>query len=628
MEAVRCEGGPATFSPPLFSRLLRALATEPGVKPEVFTLLFTRYFSFADVRYYALLAIKSLASEAASSKATSATPAAAAVTGRQKQVKRTMEPVALSEPSSVQQQQAGVVTQVAGAAGSTAVAGAGASAAAGSGATAAAGMGPDAEGRCSPKSSSATAPPVNGHPSLHSTDKQAGNASSDMDGQAPSQVAATTHDASAGPRLASAVRPTSPDALFRNLWDMLCALPERIDRVASDADAGGAKAQVAADAEDEAAEGTQRDAGGLKSWCGLAESASGNLTAAPDANESARQRRKRKAAEAALVDTKTGAKVVKPRATWANAKSHKRAFTEAWLAVLSLPIPDDLLRKVLLRIHESVIPNMLNPNSLADFLTYALDQGGLTGILALNGIFLLVTQHRLEYPAFFQRLYNLLTVDAFAAKQRAQFFALVDIFLASPMVPAYTAAAFIKRFARLSLQAPPAGALLAVAFIHNLIRRHPACMTMLHRPSQPASTPGHADAGGEGDVRGLPPGSSMQPAAGKSDPQGPGCDVYLEGEEDPAKSRAVESSLWEVEALRTHFCPQVATLTAVLDKDLGDRVKTSEVDLGPLLSASYASLFSQEVERRINMVPVAFYNSPPSHLFSSSAVAEEWPGWL
>ncbi|GFH10938.1 CBF domain-containing protein, partial [Haematococcus lacustris] len=94
MEAVRCEGGPATFSPPLFSRLLRALATEPGVKPEVFTLLFTRYFSFADVRYYALLAIKSLASEAASSKATSATPAAAAVTGRQEQVKRTVEPAA------------------------------------------------------------------------------------------------------------------------------------------------------------------------------------------------------------------------------------------------------------------------------------------------------------------------------------------------------------------------------------------------------------------------------------------------------------------------------------------------------------------------------------------------------
>ena len=48
---------------------------------------------------------------------------------------------------------------------------------------------------------------------------------------------------------------------------------------------------------------------------------------------------------------------------------------------------------------------------------------------------------------------------------------LVDIFLASPLVPAYTVAAFVKRFARLSLAAPPAGAMLAIAFIHNLLRR-------------------------------------------------------------------------------------------------------------------------------------------------------------
>lgn len=46
--------------------------------------------------------------------------------------------------------------------------------------------------------------------------------------------------------------------------------------------------------------------------------------------------------------------------------------------------------------------------------------GGLVGILALNGIFTLVTRHGLEYPAFYARLYSLLTQDAFAAKHRAQ----------------------------------------------------------------------------------------------------------------------------------------------------------------------------------------------------------------
>lgn len=47
----------------------------------------------------------------------------------------------------------------------------------------------------------------------------------------------------------------------------------------------------------------------------------------------------------------------------------------------------------------------------------------------------------------------------FRAKYRARFLQLADIFLSSGMVPAYTAAAFIKKFARLALTAPPAGAL-------------------------------------------------------------------------------------------------------------------------------------------------------------------------
>lgn len=36
----------------------------------------------------------------------------------------------------------------------------------------------------------------------------------------------------------------------------------------------------------------------------------------------------------------------------------------------------------------------------------------MTGMLALNGLFILVTRHGLEYPAFFRRLYGLLTLDA------------------------------------------------------------------------------------------------------------------------------------------------------------------------------------------------------------------------
>lgn len=51
-----------------------------------------------------------------------------------------------------------------------------------------------------------------------------------------------------------------------------------------------------------------------------------------------------------------------------------------------------------------------------------------------------------------------------------QFFALADVFMSSPLVPAYTMASFAKRLARLALAAPPAGAMIAIAFVHNLLR--------------------------------------------------------------------------------------------------------------------------------------------------------------
>lgn len=44
--------------------------------------------------------------------------------------------------------------------------------------------------------------------------------------------------------------------------------------------------------------------------------------------------------------------------------------------------------------------------------------GGLTGLLALNGLFVLVSRHGLEYPAFYARLYALLTLNVFQVPQR------------------------------------------------------------------------------------------------------------------------------------------------------------------------------------------------------------------
>jgi U3 small nucleolar RNA-associated protein 19 len=73
---------------------------------------------------------------------------------------------------------------------------------------------------------------------------------------------------------------------------------------------------------------------------------------------------------------------------------------------------------VLLKLQSDVLPALVNPLLLSDFLSHSLDRGGLEGMLALNGIFRLVTRHGLEYPAFYARLYGLITPVAFMHKQR------------------------------------------------------------------------------------------------------------------------------------------------------------------------------------------------------------------
>jgi U3 small nucleolar RNA-associated protein 19 len=67
---------------------------------------------------------------------------------------------------------------------------------------------------------------------------------------------------------------------------------------------------------------------------------------------------------------------------------------------------------VLVRMHADILPHLAGPHLLADWLTRAVDAGGLPGMLALHAIFALVTAHGLEYPRFYARLYSLLTPAA------------------------------------------------------------------------------------------------------------------------------------------------------------------------------------------------------------------------
>lgn len=211
-----------------------------------------------------------------------------------------------------------------------------------------------------------------------------------------------------------------------------------------------------------------------------------------------------------------------------------------------------------------------------------------------------------------------------------------------------------------------AGAMICLAFIHNLLRRHPATTQMLHRPpAQPKEGAATAEAAADAEVPATPApaagesaavdaaaprgsairiagqptrigdgptpelpsgrsegtavpsgangladgtcGSSIdassdgedkaaagQPAAAAAAAQQqgqqeaaasaaahPGVDVFDEGEPDPGRCRALESSLWEVAALRSHYDPQVICsmsdfLLAMVGCALAERASAAE----------------------------------------------------
>ena len=282
---------------------------------------------------------------------------------------------------------------------------------------------------------------------------------------------------------------------------------------------------------------------------------------------------------------------------WAQPAQHHLAFGEAWTALLKRPLPADLYEEVLVTAADLALPNMANPLLLSEFFVRSIDRGAYTGALALHGVFLLVTRHGLEYPAFYTRLYGLVRPEILRARNRKKFFGLLDKFLKSALVPAYVVAAFAKRLARLALGASPAGALLCLAFVHNLLRRHPPCLIMLHRPAAAS-----ADGGGACEP------AEPETVAAPSDP-------YDGAVEDPAEANALESSLWEVETLRRHYNPDVARFVEVFDRDFTNRKKFSEIDLEPLLNEGYTSMLRHEIQRRPKNTALAFYREPLVSLF-------------
>nr|GMC71309.1 nucleolar complex protein 4 homolog [Ipomoea batatas]GMC71310.1 nucleolar complex protein 4 homolog [Ipomoea batatas] len=164
----------------------------------------------------------------------------------------------------------------------------------------------------------------------------------------------------------------------------------------------------------------------------------------------------------------------------------------------------------------------------SDFLTRSYDIGGVVSVMALSSLFILITQHGIEYPNFYGKLYALLEPSIFVAKHRAKFFQLLDSCLKSPLLPAYLAAAFCKKLSRLSLSVPPSGSLVITAIIHNLLRRHPSINCLVHQDDTDETTKENSEAERETDVVSV---------------NGLGIDPFDEEERDPLRTNAMNQAV-------------------------------------------------------------------------------------
>lgn len=277
-----------------------------------------------------------------------------------------------------------------------------------------------------------------------------------------------------------------------------------------------------------------------------------------------------------------------------NEAKFKTLLEKNWLLMVHGELSLAQYKTTLLILHKRVIPHINTPSKFMDFLTDAYDlqskdvNAGMVPVLALNGLFELMLRFNLEYPNFYQKLYGLLTANLMHAKYRARFFRLMDTFLASTHISAHLVASFIKRLSRLALNAPPGAIVSVIPFVYNLLRKHPSCMIMIHNPAYITD-----------------PFMNSEQLEHIKNLRGDYIDPFDAEEPNPEKTRAMESSLWELASLMEHYHPNVATLAKIFSQPF----RKASYNMEDFLDWSYDSLLTAETSRRLKVLPTLEYEN-------------------
>lgn len=175
----------------------------------------------------------------------------------------------------------------------------------------------------------------------------------------------------------------------------------------------------------------------------------------------------------------------------------------------------------------------------------------------------------------------MVTPEVLSSKYRNEFFLTAERFLHTGYISMHVVSSFLKRLARVSLTLPPAALLLAIPFAYNLMYEHIQTRNLLLRCYAPLDKL-------------------------KKDAKEAECeDPFDEAEEDPTKTDAIESYLWEFMVLTEHYDPMVSKLAQVFKNQTFEKLP---YDLREFSEMSYQSVLDTELGRKQKSVPLEYRN--------------------
>jgi hypothetical protein len=223
---------------------------------------------------------------------------------------------------------------------------------------------------------------------------------------------------------------------------------------------------------------------------------------------------------------------------------YKEVISRIWITVLAKPLKESETKLFLKYLPKSAFQQVSNPLVFSDFFLRSFDLGDTFSMLSLNGLFVLSTKYGLEPKLYYNKLFSLLKLRLKKGKtMKPGFLRLVELSLSSHLLPAALVASFIRLFLKESLRSSTEFTLWTLVLSLKCLKTHPALAKMLHNESVE--------------------------------------DHFDLNVNDPLLTKALESSLWEIQVLKHHWSPQIVEVVKEFEKNIEKipRMAPSEVEL-------------------------------------------------